>query len=94
MVLTTVVPSGWEIMNKRLHDISQTAISYFDYQDIRDDRIYTYFDLGMNQQKTFVFEINASYQGKFHQPPVRCEAMYDGSVYAQVPGRWVRVAGK
>ena len=94
MVLTAVVPSGWEIMNRRLHDISLTNEASFDYQDIRDDRIYTYFDLGMNQQKTFIFSINAAYQGKFYQPPVRCEAMYDNSVYGQVPGRWVQIANR
>ncbi len=91
MVLNTVFPSGWEIMNQRLNDIPQEQNSSFEYQDIRDDRVYTYFDLGMNQQKTFVFYLNASYAGDFYQPPVSCEAMYDVSIRSQKPGKWVEV---
>ncbi len=91
MVLNTVFPSGWEIINKRLHGIPQDQDSEFEYQDIRDDRIYTYFDLGMTMQKTFVFYLNAAYAGRFYQPPVSCEAMYDNSIRAQVAGGWVDV---
>ena len=91
MVLNTIFPSGWEIMNKRLNDIPEDKNSTFEYQDIRDDRVYTYFDLDMNQQKTFVFYLNASYTGQFYQPPVNCEAMYDVSIRAQKSGRWVAV---
>ena len=91
MVLNTVFPSGWEIINKRLNDIPQDQNSTFEYQDIRDDRVYTYFDLAMNQQKTFVFYLNAAYAGRFYQPPVSCEAMYDNSIRAQKPGSWVEV---
>jgi uncharacterized protein YfaS (alpha-2-macroglobulin family) len=91
MVLSAVFPSGWEIFNKRLNDIPQNQNSTFDYQDIRDDRVYTYFDLRMNEQKTFVFYLNASYSGRFYQSPVSCEAMYDFSIRAQKPGRWVSV---
>ncbi len=91
MVLSTVFPSGWEILNKRLNDIPQNQNSTFDYQDIRDDRVYTYFDLRMNEQKTFVLYLNASYTGRYYQPPISCEAMYDFSIRAQNPGRWVSV---
>ncbi|MCF6357106.1 MAG: MG2 domain-containing protein, partial [Draconibacterium sp.] len=91
MVLSTVFPSGWEITNRRLNDIPQNENSNFEYQDIRDDRVYTYFDLNMNQQKIFVFRLNATYKGKYYQPPVSCEAMYDFSVRAQKAGRWVEI---
>ncbi len=91
MVLNTVFPSGWEIINKRMNDIPQEQNSAFEYQDIRDDRVYTYFDLDMNQQKSFIFYLNAAYTGRFYQPPVNCEAMYDVSVRAQNAGSWVEV---
>ena len=91
MVLSTIFPSGWEISNSRLNDIPQNKNSNFEYQDIRDDRVYTYFDLNMNEQKTFVFRLNATYKGKYYQPPISCEAMYDFSVRAQKPGRIVEV---
>ncbi len=91
MVLSTIFPSGWEISNSRLNDIPENKNSNFECQNIRDDRVYTYFDIKMNQQKTFVFRLNATYKGKYYQPPVSCEAMYDYSVRAQKPGRIVEV---
>uniref|UniRef100_UPI003217F6A5 alpha-2-macroglobulin family protein n=1 Tax=uncultured Draconibacterium sp. TaxID=1573823 RepID=UPI003217F6A5 len=90
MVLSTLVPSGWEILNKRIGDLPKDK-NNFEYQDIRDDRIYTYFDLEMNKRKTFVFYLNAAYKGSFYHPPVGCEAMYDNSVNAQVAGKMVEV---
>ncbi|QIA07769.1 alpha-2-macroglobulin family protein [Draconibacterium halophilum] len=90
MVLSTLVPSGWEILNKRIGDVPGEEPN-FEYQDIRDDRIYTYFDLAMNEQKSFVFYLNASYKGRFYQPPVSCGAMYDNSVSAKKAGRMVVV---
>src|SRR5690606_31720876 len=43
LALTQIFPSGWEIINTRLDDTQQ----YYNqgrpnYQDIRDDRVYTY----------------------------------------------------
>ncbi len=90
MVLSTLVPSGWEILNKRLGDAPQNDAN-FEYQDIRDDRIYTYFDLAMGKQKTFTFYLNAAYKGEFYLPPVSCEAMYDNSVNARIGGKMVNV---
>ena len=90
LVLSAVFPSGWEIVNKRVSG-QPTNNSGFDYQDIRDDRVYTYFDLSMNRKKTFEFQLNATYKGKFYMPPVSCEAMYDYSVRAQKAGKWVEV---
>ncbi len=90
MVLSTVFPSGWEIINKRMGGLP-TNDAAFEYQDIRDDRIYTYFDLQMNKQKTFVFYLNAAYKGNYYYAPVSCEAMYDNSVRAQKSGKMVEV---
>ena len=91
LALRTVLPSGWEIINKRLNDIPQDQNQAAGYQDIRDDRVYTYFDLSMNRQKTFVFHLNAAYTGHYYLPPVCCEAMYDMRVRAQAAGRMVTV---
>ncbi|MFV0590029.1 MAG: alpha-2-macroglobulin family protein [Draconibacterium sp.] len=90
MVLSTLIPSGWEILNKRLGGAPQNDAN-FEYQDIRDDRIYTYFDLDMGKQKTFTFYLNAAYKGEFYLPPVSCEAMYDNSVNARLGGKMVEV---
>ena len=46
LALTTIFPSGWEILNGRVNDVESPLKSdSFDYQDVRDDRVNTYFDL-------------------------------------------------
>lgn len=91
MALTQILPSGWEIINTRLADYSSAhEVTKPDYIDIRDDRVYTFFGVGNKPQK-FTIVLNASYLGKFYLPAVQCEAMYDNSINALVPGRWVEV---
>ena len=92
MALTQIFPSGWEIHNNRMDENnSNTGNSYFDYQDIRDDRVNTYFSLRKGQSKVFTVQLNATYLGKFYMPTVLSEAMYDHSVSAREPGKWVEV---
>ncbi len=90
MVLAQIFPSGWEIINTRLFGNYETSSSY-DYKDIRDDRIYTYFDLQKGESKTFKVLLNASYKGKFWMPPVYCNAMYDESIYSRKGGKFITV---
>lgn len=92
MALNQIFPSGWEINNLRLDDAeSRVSGDIPTYQDIRDDRVYTYFDLGAGQQKTFRVMLTASYAGSFYLPAVSCEAMYDRSIYARTKGQAVEV---
>ncbi|MEZ5070816.1 MAG: MG2 domain-containing protein [Bacteroidales bacterium] len=92
MALTQLFPSGWEIRNLRLDGMEAGMTqSGFDYQDIRDDRVYTYFGLNPGESRTFRVMLNATYEGKFFLPAVNCEAMYDASISALIPGRWVEV---
>ncbi|MCX6287999.1 MAG: MG2 domain-containing protein [Bacteroidetes bacterium] len=93
LALAQVFPSGWEIMNFRMSEmaLAATKASELTYQDVRDDRVLTYFDLAAGESKTFKCMLMATYQGRFYLPPVLCEAMYDGTINARVAGRWVVV---
>ncbi|MCW0482641.1 alpha-2-macroglobulin family protein [Gaoshiqia sediminis] len=92
MALTTIFPSGWEIINARLNDVDSPLKSdAFDYQDIRDDRVLTYFSLNPHERKTFRILLNAAYEGKFYLPSVQCEAMYDNRINSRKPGQWVEM---
>ena len=71
LALTHIVPAGWEITSER--DLSTVT-----YQDIRDDRVLSYFDL----------------RSGYYLPSVCCEAMYDNSVRALRKGEWVEVVGQ
>jgi uncharacterized protein YfaS (alpha-2-macroglobulin family) len=91
VALSHLVPSGWEIHNVRMDASEASSGSAFDYQDIRDDRVYTYFDIKQGDSKTFKVLLNASYRGKFYLPMVMTEVMYDGTINARIPGKWITV---
>ena len=95
MALSQIFPSGWEILNARMFD-GEGAFksSSSTYQDIRDDRVYTYFNIAANQTYTYYIQLNASYLGRFFLPGTYCEAMYDNSITAGVNGRWVEVVNQ
>ena len=90
VALTQIFPSGWEIINTRFTDFGGEN-NKVDYTDIKDDRVYYYFDLGRNQSKTFKVMLNASYLGKYYLSGVQAEAMYDNNFFTRTKGKWVEV---
>ncbi|MBR1575408.1 MAG: hypothetical protein IJ654_03050 [Bacteroidales bacterium] len=84
-------PSGWEIKNERVYKTGFAYPAGITYQDFRDDRVYSFFNLGAGESVTVSLSLTATYPGRFYLPAVSCEAMYDSSVTAVVPGRWVEV---
>ncbi len=87
IALTHIIPSGWEIYNERMIQGEGTegvkTADAFTYQDIRDDRVLTYFDLPRGQSKTFTVRLQAAYAGSFILPAIQCEAMYDTQAQAR-----------
>ncbi|MCK7537076.1 MAG: hypothetical protein MZV63_42010 [Marinilabiliales bacterium] len=52
MALTQIFPSGWEIRNTRMETADNIVIQDKpEYEDIRDDRVYTYFDIKGKSEK-------------------------------------------
>ncbi len=90
VALTHIVPSGCQIANPRLF-IDEPSRGYYDYQDVRDDRILTYFGLGAGAKKTFTAVLNASYSGRFYLPGISVESMYDPDFHANTTGKWVEI---
>ena len=63
----------------------------YDYRDIRDTHIYTYFGLNSEETKTFTFSATVAYNGNYYVPAIHAEAMYDTDDYqAVLPGLFVR----
>ena len=91
LALAQKFPSGWEIQNDRINRDDYSYPAGVTYQDIRDDRVYSFFDLGGGQSVTIITGLTATYPGKFYLPAVSCEAMYDASISALVPGQWTEV---
>jgi uncharacterized protein YfaS (alpha-2-macroglobulin family) len=88
IALVHPVPASWELVNSRLADDDNDsgASSAFKYQDIRDDRVMTYFDLERGDSKTVSFRVNKTYGGTYYRPAIHAYAMYDESIRALVPG--------
>ncbi len=91
MALTQIFPSGWEITNSRMDNIQRWKSDSSTYQDVRDDRVMTYFNLGKYKTKTYRIMANASYLGEYYLPSVKCEAMYDNNIISITNGKWVKV---
>lgn len=92
VALLNYIPSGWEIHNSRMDDNEAfLKNSNFDYMDIRDDKIMTYFDIRGNETKTFRVRLNAAYIGTYYLPGINVEAMYDNSAYSRKKGSWIKV---
>ncbi|MEP6465789.1 MAG: hypothetical protein ABJB05_05770, partial [Parafilimonas sp.] len=92
MALSEIFPSGWEILNTRLYNSEGSfESSPSDYMDIRDDRVYYYFDLKPYESKTYYVQLNAAYLGKYYWPGIYCEAMYNHTISGGVKGKWVMV---
>ena len=93
VALTHIIPSGWEIYNERMinpdeadsnsdEDSNLTKYAY-DYRDIRDDRVLTYFNINRAKVKEFKIRLQATYAGTFTLPAIQCEAMYDVEAQAR-----------
>jgi uncharacterized protein YfaS (alpha-2-macroglobulin family) len=96
LALAQIFPSGWEILNTRYMNEAGAAIgsqnNAVNYQDIRDDRVYSYIDyLPLGKQITVKINLCAAYSGSFYLPPVSCEAMYNRLIRANTEGRWLNV---
>jgi uncharacterized protein YfaS (alpha-2-macroglobulin family) len=91
MALQQIFPSGWEITNTRFEGIQRAAEAGYTYRDFRDDRVHTFFDLGIGQVNTYRVYLTAAYVGRFYLPATTSGAMYDGQIHAATPGYWVQV---
>lgn len=89
IVVTDMLPAGFEIENPRLNEDQQYAwIKDADqpqHYDYRDDRINIFCDLGVgynynkrNNLRTFYYVVRAVTKGKFVMGPVSADAMYNG----------------
>ena len=106
VALTQKLPSGWEIRNFRVgseeretwdEDNGQGSSRPwwyprrdYTYQDVRDDRVYTYLDLGPGKDTVVRVFANKTYDGYFYRPGAFAEAMYDPEYRALERGAWMR----
>ncbi|MEM7180672.1 MAG: MG2 domain-containing protein [Spirochaetota bacterium] len=89
LALSHILPSGWQIHNQRL--AGGRGPAGVDYQDIRDDRVLSYFDLAPGAIQRIKIHTNASFKGRYYLPAIQVEAMYDASIHSVRKGRWIEI---
>jgi hypothetical protein len=85
IVISDLLPSGFEIDNPRLSDTPQLSKKYsstmeIQYMDIRDDRLILFTKSKRNTKDTFYYLVRVVNKGKFVLPVISAEAMYDGEI--------------
>lgn len=91
VALSQFIPSGWELIDTRFTDFESGKFEKANFVDVRDDRVYIYFDLPARKSAYFEVKVNASYLGKYYLPGTQVEAMYNGQHFARQKGQWVEV---
>jgi uncharacterized protein YfaS (alpha-2-macroglobulin family) len=95
IALVHPLPASLELVNTRLSgEDSDSGNSSFKYQDFRDDRVMTYFDLRAGESKTVSFRVNKTYGGTYYRPAIHAYAMYDESIRALMPGVKANLSAK
>ena len=94
LALTIPVPTCWEMANDRIADDTEASHHNYRYMDIKDDAVYTYFDLKNKNSVVFDYEATVAYKGNYFVPAVHAEAMYDNDISAITPGTYVVQANR
>ena len=93
LALNFKTPSGWELINPRMYetDVIPNNDREINYQDYRDDRVYTFFNLKAGAKKVIRFKAKAAFGGDFFIPAVSCHHMYKGDISATGASSRVKV---
>ncbi len=99
VVISDILPSGFEIENPRLTVLPPgmkwpNERSYPDYQDIRDDRINLFINLysyNYNKPQYYYYMVRAVSRGTFQMGPVGADAMYNGEYHSYNGGGVIRI---
>ncbi|EAK9956696.1 hypothetical protein QCJ04_001308 [Campylobacter lari] len=93
IALTQILPSGWEIVHDLLDDETPDFVknSYYDFVDIRDDKIMYFFPLYSDESREFFVKLSAVTPGVYTLSGAYAEAMYDNAYKALSESKRVKV---
>lgn len=96
IVISDLIPTGFEIENPRLleeerFNRSGKNIMNVEYQDIRDDRLLLFTDLGAGETKYYYYLLRVVNLGEFKLPAISAEAMYSPEIHSAHCGRFIKV---
>ncbi|PID27305.1 MAG: hypothetical protein CR982_06035 [Candidatus Cloacimonadota bacterium] len=99
VALSQVVPPGLKPINPAINkfeipgnELKRTNLKELSLisMDYRDDRINLFFNL-YNRNYVYVLKYNVTFEGDYYLPPIKAEAMYDGSTYGIFGGNDMKV---
>jgi uncharacterized protein YfaS (alpha-2-macroglobulin family) len=97
VVITDMLPAGFEIENPRIDDVPGTQWvknkAYPDYTDVRDDRINLFDDVKVSNGKTqdYYYVVRAVSPGVYKMGPVAASAMYNGEYHSYHGAGWITI---
>lgn len=91
LLLTQLMPSGWEILNTR-YMTERSVLQKIAYQDMRDSEVKSYIPiLNPGESVEVSVMVNAAYAGEYFLPPTVCGAIYNHKVQVNSAGKRVTV---
>jgi uncharacterized protein YfaS (alpha-2-macroglobulin family) len=94
VVITDLLPAGFEIENPRTKEIPGMEWIKDDHTpmalDIRDDRINLFVN-ATSMKQTYYYAVRAVSTGLFKMGPVSADAMYNGEYHSYNGGGMIRV---
>jgi len=87
LLLTDVVPGGFELENPRLRVGETPPRGFRDARyEIRDDRVLIFPNTAQDGQYVFGYRMRAVFPGRYRASPPRVEALYDPSICVRGSG--------
>jgi len=97
IVITDMLPAGFEIENPRIKEIPGMNWikndNYPSHSDIRDDRINLFINLTSARQ-TYYYAVRAVSSGWYKMGPVMADAMYNGEIHSYNGAGSIRILSK
>ena len=94
VVITDMLPAGFEIENPRINDVPGTSWikddAYATHTDIRDDRINLFVGASANVQN-YYYAVRCVSKGTFRMGPASADAMYNGEYHSYNGAGFVRI---
>jgi uncharacterized protein YfaS (alpha-2-macroglobulin family) len=97
IVITDMLPAGFEIENPRIKEIPGMNWikndNYPTHSDIRDDRINLFINLTSARQ-TYYYAVRAVSAGWYKMGPVMADAMYNGEIHSYNGAGTIKILAK
>ena len=92
IALTHIIPASWEVYQVvgEPRANSQTNVS-LRYQDVRDDRILSYFDLPAQRIIRLKVRLHVTYAGEYTLPAIQASLMYDPEIFSRTKAETIIV---